>query len=84
LDLPIFDIGSVVFPYAGVNLTPAYGITEGAFGLRSGLDGGILMSMSESVGLDFGLRPEITFKLSERQKWKISMPAGFLGIRAVF
>lgn len=79
-----FDTGGALFPYLGVNATPAYSLGEKTFLLSAGIDGGVLVSLSESVALDFGLRPEINFKLFDTQKWRISVPAGFLGIRAVF
>lgn len=79
-----FDTDSVVFPYLGVNGTPRYSMSNKNFQLLGGLDAGVLVSLSESVALDFGLRPEIFFKLYDSQKWKISIPAGFFGVRAVF
>lgn len=79
-----FDMNSAIFPYVGVNVTPGYNMTEKSFQLKAGLDGGILVSLSENIALDFGLKPEVTFKLFDKDKWKISIPTGFLGVRAVF
>lgn len=79
-----FDINSTIFPYLGVNVTPSYGMQEKEFQLRAGLESGILVSMSENVALDFGIRPEIFFKLYGDQKWSFTLPAGFFGIKAVF
>lgn len=79
-----FDTESGIFPYVGGNITPAYSMGEKTFQLSAGIDGGVLVSLSESVALDFGLRPELYFKLFDTQKWKIAVPAGFLGIKAVF
>ncbi len=79
-----FDTSFALFPYIGANATPAYGLGEKAFVLSAGLDGGVLVSLTESVALDFGLRPELFIKLSSTQKWRLSLPVGFLGIRAVF
>lgn len=79
-----FNTDSVVFPYVGLSTTPGYSMNEKKFNLRAGLDLGILVSLSESVALDFGIKPELYFKLIEGQTWRISVPAGFLGVRAVF
>lgn len=79
-----FDIDSVVFPYVGGSITPGYSMSERSFKLKTGLDGGVLVSMSDSVALDFGIRPELTFKLYDTQHWKFSLPTGFVGIVAVF
>lgn len=79
-----FNLDSAIAPYFGGSLTPAYSMGDKTFQLSAGLDGGILVSLSESVALDFGIRPEIYFKLFETQKWRFSLPAGFLGIKAVF
>lgn len=79
-----FNIESPIAPYVGLNVTPAYSMGEKAFQLSSGIDTGVLVSLSQSVALDFGIRPELYFKLFETQKWRLSLPAGFLGIKAVF
>lgn len=80
-----FDLGGSVFAYVGGSLTLAYHtFGTGGFRLKAGLDSGVLISMSESVALDFGLRPELTFKLSKSQHWDLDLPAGFFGIRAFF
>jgi hypothetical protein len=79
-----FDINGVVFPYVGGNTTIQYNMQNREPQLFAGIDGGVLVSLSESVALDFGLRPELTIKLSPSQNWRLSIPAGFLGIRAVF
>jgi hypothetical protein len=79
-----FDIVSMMFPYLGINVTPKYSMSERAFQLLAGAEAGILVSMSENVALDFGINPEVFFKLYDVQKWKFTLPAGFLGIRAVF
>lgn len=79
-----FNIDNPVAPYVGINTTPAYSMGEKIFQLSAGVDAGVLVSLSQSVALDFGLRPEIFFKIFETQKWKLSVPAGFLGVRAVF
>lgn len=79
-----FETESGVFPYLGANVTPAYSLGEKTFQLSAGVDAGVLVSLSESVALDFGLRPEMHFRIFDTQKWKVSLPAGFLGIKAVF
>lgn len=79
-----FDIDSGIFPYAGASVTPGYDMSEKLFQLSVGLEGGVLVSLSESVAVDFGIRPEIYFQLFDTQKWKFIFPAGFLGIKAVF
>lgn len=79
-----FDIDSGVFPYVGGNVTIQYNMQKKEPQLFAGIDTGVLVSLSESVALDFGLRPEVGFKLSPSQNWRLSIPAGFLGIRAVF
>lgn len=78
-----FDTNSVVFPYLGINVTPSYQFRR-EFELLAGVDAGVLVSLSESVALDFGIRPEVFFKLYSTQHWKLTIPGGFLGIRAVF
>lgn len=79
-----FDINSIVFPYVGGSLTPGYSMNAREFQLRAGVDGGVLISLSESVAVDFGIRPELFIKIYDSQKWKLSVPAGFIGIKAVF
>jgi hypothetical protein len=79
-----FEIDSIVFPYLGANTTPGYSMNEKEFQLKAGLDSGVLISLSESVAVDFGIRPELSFKIYDSQKWKFSLPAGFIGIKAVF
>lgn len=79
-----FDIDSVVFPYFGLNITPHYAVMAKEFLLHSGFSIGILISMSESVGLDVGVAPKVQFPLNDKQKWKIEIPAGFIGVRAFF
>lgn len=79
-----FDNGSIVFPYLGANTTPGYNMQEKEFQLKAGVDTGVLVSLSESVAVDFGIRPELFFKIYESQNWKFSLPAGFIGIKAVF
>lgn len=79
-----FDIKSIVFPYAGLSVTPGYDISGRWFQLLAGIHGGVLLSLTESVGLDFGIRPEVSFKLTDKQKWRLSIPAGFIGVSAFF
>jgi hypothetical protein len=79
-----FDISTTIFPYLGGNIIPRYFISGREFELLAGIDTGILVSLSESVALDFGIKPEIFFKLYNSQKWRILIPGGFFGIRAVF
>lgn len=80
-----FDLGSTIFPYFGGNITTAYDtFSSGRFMLKAGVDAGLLVSMSESVALDFAINPEVTFKLSKSQDWGLEIPAGFIGIRAIF
>jgi hypothetical protein len=79
-----FDTDGGVFPYLGGNATPGYSLGENSFKLSGGVDAGVLVSLSESVALDFGLRPQIDFKLFDSDKWRLSIPAGFLGVKAVF
>lgn len=79
-----FDIKSIIVPYFGLNITPHYAVRAREFLLHSGFSSGILISMSESVALDVGLAPKVQFPLSEKQAWKIQIPAGFIGVRAFF
>lgn len=79
-----FNTDSVVFPYLGLTVTPGYGMAAKRFTLRTGIEAGLLVSLSESVALDFAFKPDLSIKLNERQNWKVSVPAGFFGIRAVF
>jgi len=79
-----FDTASTIFPYLGGNIVPNWSMREKEFQLMAGIETGVLVSLSESVALDFGLRPEVFFKLYDTQKWKFTLPAGLFGIRAVF
>jgi hypothetical protein len=79
-----FNLDSSVIPYLGGSVTPGYGLTERSFQLSAGLDAGVLLSLSESVALDLGIKPELYFKLFDSQHWHIKVPAGFVGVRAVF
>ncbi len=79
-----FNTEASLAPYLGGNVTPAYSMGEKTFQVSAGVDGGVIVSLSQSVALDIGLRPELHFKLFDTQKWKFSLPAGFLGVRAFF
>ncbi len=79
-----FDLDCAWFPYVGGNITASYLSFGSEFKLRAGLEGGVLFSLSENIALDLGLRPEFNFKLSQTQHWGLNIPAGFLGVRAIF
>lgn len=79
-----FNNKNFVVPYIGANVTPGYSMNAKSFQLRGGIDAGLLVSLSENLAFDFGLRPEVFIKIFDTQKWRIMVPAGYLGIRAVF
>lgn len=80
-----FDVGSIFYPYVGGNLSFGYSsFGQGEFKLKAGIDSGILLTMTKNLGFDFGIRPEISFKLSRSQNWALRIPMGFLGIVALF
>lgn len=79
-----FDLDCAWFPYVGGNITASYLSFGSEFKLKAGLEAGVLFSLSENVALDLGLRPEFNFKLSQTQHWGLNIPAGLLGVRAIF
>jgi hypothetical protein len=79
-----FDVGLRLYPYIGISAIPGYSFRMKAAELRAALQGGVIISLSESIAVDFGLSPEIYFPISDQQHWMISIPFGFMGIRAFF
>lgn len=79
-----FDTYTGAFPYLGVNLDPSYNIKLKNFMLKAGVHTGVLVSLSESVALDFGLGADLSIKIKDTDTWKVSVPFGFLGLRAFF
>jgi hypothetical protein len=79
-----FITQSIYYPYMGISFTPGYSLNVSQARLKAGLGGGVLISLSESVALDLGLRPELSIKVYESQKWKFSLGAGLIGIRISF
>lgn len=79
-----FDIDNIVYPYIGINATPGFNLGTKEFTVNGGLDTGILVSLSEAVAIDLGIRPNIDFKIAKDDKWTINVPAGFIGVRAFF
>jgi hypothetical protein len=75
---------SIYYPYMGLSFTPGYSLNVSQVRLKAGLSSGVLISLSESVALDLGLRPELSIKIYENQKWKFSLGAGLIGIRVSF
>lgn len=79
-----FDLKNGLFPYAGASVIPGYSLNAKEFQLKAGLEGGVLVSLSDSLALDFGTKPQFAIKMYDTQKWKLSVPLGFIGIKAVF
>ncbi len=80
-----FSSNRTVIPYIEAGITPKAKFNAASqMMLAVSLGGGILLSLSESVGLDFGFRPELSFRLRPNQHWLIEAPIGFFGIRAFF
>lgn len=79
-----FDLATIIFPYLGLNINPSYSLAAEQFLLNTGVDCGLLVSLSESVALDLGIAPKIQVALNAKQKWSLAVPAGFLGVRAFF
>jgi len=79
-----FAINRVFYPYFGGDLTPRYSVQERSFLLSGGVNVGLLLSLSGSVALDFGIEPELYFRLNNQQKWMLELPVGFIGVRAFF
>lgn len=79
-----FDLKNGLFVYSGGSIIPGYSLNAKEFQLKVGLDSGVLVSLSESVALDFGMKPQLAIKMYDTQKWKLSVPFGFIGIKAVF
>lgn len=79
-----FDIDHFIVPYAGIDITPGFSLSEMSLLLSAGINGGVLISLSNSVALDFGISPEFYFPLTSRQRFKLTIPAGFIGVRAFF
>ncbi len=75
---------STIFPYLGLSATPSYDVAAHEFNLSSSFMTGVLVGLSESVALDIGVAPKVQFPLNPMQNWKLSIPIGFLGIRAFF
>jgi hypothetical protein len=70
--------------YAGLNFTGSYKSFGSQFNVKTGIDAGILVPIIDKVALDFGVHPEITYKLSSLQDWFLHIPVSLLGIRAFF
>jgi hypothetical protein len=79
-----FDIGNTLYPYLGLSITPAYMTHVKKFILETGPKFGMLVSLSESVALDFGIRSDLGIKLSATDQWSVKVAAGFIGVRAFF
>lgn len=81
-----FDIGTALFPYLGLNVTPGFNLklSESKFNLKTGGDLGLLISLSESVAFDVAVKPDFKWKLGEKDYWTFDIPFGYFGVRAFF
>jgi hypothetical protein len=79
-----FKFNNLIYPYAGLDLTPAYSVNEQALKLSAGIHAGALISLSPHLALDFGCAPELYFPLNKQQRYKLELPIGFVGLRAFF
>lgn len=77
---------NMLIPYFGLDLNPKLKLIkeDNEFLLSTGFTFGAILSLSDSVALDLGIRPELFYKLNPKQNWQIQIPFGFLGVRAFF
>jgi hypothetical protein len=78
-----FDIDSALFPYLGVNAAPTYETTPKTWAFATGLDLGLLVSLSEGVGLDLAVKPNFIWPQGEKG-WRLDIPVGYFGVKAFF
>lgn len=79
-----FDIDAALFPYLGLSVSPFYFFHAKKFGLSTQPAVGVLLSISESVALDFALRSDIGIALSANDHWSFRNALGYAGIKAFF
>lgn len=79
-----FDTHSSLVPYLGLSVDPMYNFAKEMFSLGAGLCTGLLLSLSESVALDFGIHSEVGIKLRDTDTWKAGVKGGFMGVRMFY
>lgn len=79
-----FTNKSIYYPYIGGAITPGYSINASQFRLNTGLSLGVLISLSNSLALDLGIRPTLSIKMYPQQKGKFNLGIGLIGLRVSF
>lgn len=79
-----FETGVKIYPYLGLHASPYYSFSTQMLKLVVGPRAGILLGLNEYIALDLGFAPELDIRLNNKQKWRLNVPVGLLGVRAFF